>query len=94
MQAFLTLRTAGISRALARIAACEVSPPFSAIIPTTLSISIEAVIDGRSSFATIIVCGLRLVKSTLFTPIRISITWFLKSSISATLWFMASLSIA
>ena len=68
-----TLSTAGISSALARIEACAVSPPFSATIPATCAISIEAVIDGLISSATITVLSGRLVKSNAFSPCNICI---------------------
>ena len=68
-----TLSTAGISSALARIEACAVSPPFSAIIPATCAVSIEAVIDGLISSATMTVLSGRLVRSNAFVPCNICI---------------------
>ena len=88
-----TLRTAGISKALASIDACEVSPPFSDIMPAICTVSIFAVIDGCISSAIIIVLSGSCVRSILLTPRSIAVNLSLISSISVTRWAIASLSI-
>ena len=89
--ASFTLNTAGISSALARMAVCEVSPPFSATIPATCAVSITAVMDGWSSFAIIIVFSGRCVRSTLCTPSKMPARRSFKSIISAMRCATASL---
>ena len=67
-QALDTDRTAGISKARAMIAECEVRPPVSVTMPATLALSMVAVMDGVRSWTTMMVPAGRTERSTTSRP--------------------------
>ena len=67
-QAFSSESTAGISRARAMMAECDVRPPTSVTTPTTFSLSMVAVIDGVRSCTTTMESLGRTERSTSSLP--------------------------
>ena len=88
------LKTAGISRALAKIAECEVLPPTSVIIPEIFSLIIPAVMDGVKSLATITLPAGRALIFTSSTPSRVLISLVFISRRSAARWTVNSSPVA
>lgn len=68
---------AGIPSPLARIAECDVLPPFSVIMPTMFLLSSLDIMDGVSSDKTIIVSNSAVIFIESSTPRSFLVSFFL-----------------